>query len=35
VNSLPPQLTGRPRLRADAGYFDGALAHAADELGVD
>jgi len=32
---LPPQVTGRPRLRADAGYFDGALAHAADELGVD
>ena len=32
---LPPQVCGRPRVRADAGYFDGALAHAALEAGCD
>ncbi len=33
--ALPPQVCGRPRVRADAGYFDGALAHAALEAGCD
>ena len=32
---LPPQVCGRPRLRADAGYFDKALAHAAVDAGCD
>ncbi len=32
---LPPQVCGRPRVRADAGYFDAALAHTAAELGCD
>jgi len=34
IAGLPPQVTGRPRLRRRR-YFDGTLAHAADELGVD
>ena len=33
--SLPTQVCGRPRVRADAGYFDATLAHAAVELGCD
>ncbi len=33
--SMPAQVCGRPRVRADAGYFDAALAHAAVELGCD
>ena len=32
---LPPQVCGRPRVRADAGYFDAALARAAVEAGCD
>jgi len=32
---LPPQVCGRPRVRADAGYFDQSLAHAAVEHGCD
>jgi len=32
---LPPQVCGRPRVRADAGYFDQSLAHAAVERGCD
>ncbi len=32
---LPPQVCGRPRVRADAGYFDAALAHTAVALGCD
>lgn len=32
---LPPQVCGRPRVRADAGYFDATLAHAAVEAGAD
>ena len=32
---LPSQVCGRPRVRADAGYFDAALAQAADLLGCD
>lgn len=32
---LPAQVCGRPRVRADAGYFDAALAHAAVEEGCD
>jgi hypothetical protein len=32
---LPAQVCGRPRVRADAGYFDAALAHAAVEAGCD
>jgi len=32
---LPPQVCGRPRVRADAGYFDQSLAHAAVEQGCD
>lgn len=32
---LPAAVCGRPRVRADAGYFDRALAHAAVELGCD
>ena len=32
---LPTQVCGRPRVRADAGYFDAALAHGAVELGCD
>jgi len=33
--SMPTQVCGRPRVRADAGYFDAALAHTAVELGCD
>ena len=33
--ALPDQVNGRPRLRADAGYFTAELAHAADEAGCD
>ena len=33
--SMPTQVCGRPRVRADAGYFDATLAHAAMELGCD
>jgi len=33
--SMPTQVCGRPRVRADAGYFDATLAHAAIELGCD
>ncbi len=32
---LPPQVCGRPRVRADAGYFDATLARAADAAGCD
>jgi hypothetical protein len=32
---LPPQVTGVPRLRADAGYFTAELAHAAVAAGCD
>ena len=32
---LPTQVCGRPRVRADAGYFDAALARGAVELGGD
>jgi hypothetical protein len=32
---LPEQVTGRPRLRADSGYFTAELAHAADGFGCD
>lgn len=32
---LPAQVCGRPRVRADAGYFDAALAKGAVELGCD
>jgi hypothetical protein len=32
---LPAQVCGRPRVRADAGYFDAALANGAVELGCD
>src|SRR5664280_1687647 len=32
---LPTQVCGRPRVRADAGYFDAALAHGAVKLGCD
>ncbi len=32
---LPAQVCGRPRVRADAGYFDAALATTAVELGCD
>lgn len=32
---LPPQVCGRPRLRADAGYFDATLARAAEAAGCD
>jgi len=32
---LPTQVCGRPRVRADAGYFDAALAHAAVDAGCD
>lgn len=32
---LPAAVCGRPRVRADAGYFDGALARAAAGLGCD
>ena len=32
---LPAQVCGRPRVRADAGYFDAALATKAVELGCD
>ena len=32
---LPAAVCARPRLRADAGYFDAALAHAARDAGVD
>jgi hypothetical protein len=33
--ALPEQVTGRARLRADAGYFTAELAHAADQAGCD
>jgi len=33
--ALPPQVSGRPRLRADSGYFTAELAHAADAAGCD
>ena len=32
---LPTAVCARPRVRADAGYFDAALARGADELGCD
>ena len=32
---LPAQVCGRPRVRADAGYFDAALARAAVDAGCD
>jgi hypothetical protein len=32
---LPAQVCGRPRVRADAGYFDAKLAHAAVDAGCD
>jgi hypothetical protein len=32
---LPAQVCGRPRVRADAGYFDAALANTAVQLGCD
>ncbi len=32
---LPAAVCGRPRVRADAGYFDGALARAAVDAGCD
>lgn len=32
---LPAQVCGRPRVRADAGYFDAALANRAVQLGCD
>ena len=32
---LPAAVCGRPRVRADAGYFDAALANGADALGCD
>jgi hypothetical protein len=32
---LPARVCGRPRVRADAGYFDAALANGAVELGCD
>lgn len=32
---LPSQVCGQPRVRADAGYFDAALANGAVELGCD
>ena len=35
LESMPTQVCGRPRVRADAGYFDAALARAAVELGCD
>jgi len=35
LKSMPTQVCGRPRVRADAGYFDATLAHAAIELGCD
>jgi len=35
LKSMPTQVCGRPRVRADAGYFDATLAHAAMELGCD
>jgi len=35
LSLLPAAVCGRPRVRADAGYFDGALARAAVELGCD
>jgi hypothetical protein len=35
VTAIPAAVTGRPRLRADSGYFTADLAHAADELGCD
>ena len=33
--AIPAEVTGRPRVRADAGYFTADLAHAADEAGCD
>ena len=35
LTSMPTQVCGRPRVRADAGCFDAALANAAVELGCD
>lgn len=35
LGGLPPEVTGRPQLRADAGYFTAELAHAADGAGCD
>jgi hypothetical protein len=35
IAAIPAEVTGRPRVRADAGYFTADLAHAADELGCD
>lgn len=35
LTSLPVQVCGRPRVRADAGYFDATLAHTAVQLGCD
>jgi hypothetical protein len=32
---LPAAVCARPRVRADAGYFDAALAHGVDGLGCD
>ena len=33
--AIPDTVSGRPRLRADAGYFTAELAHAADQYGCD
>jgi len=33
--AIPAEVTGRPRVRADAGYFTADLAHAADQAGCD
>ncbi len=35
LKSLPVQVCGRPRVRADAGYFDATLAQTAVQLGCD
>jgi len=35
LKSMPTQVCGRPRVRADAGYFDATLANAAVGLGCD
>lgn len=35
LTSMPSQVCGRPRVRADSGYFDATLAHDAVQLGCD
>ena len=35
LTALPPQVSGRPRVRADAGYFTAELAHGAHAAGCD